>query len=450
MPDVADSMNRTVVLVLALLLFAPASAAAWDPAQDVSPDGFLDFAVAPDGGAALGSALWVPGGRGSVYVRTAAPGAAFGAPARLRPPTRFDLPWSVGVTPAGGGVAAFERRHKPYARVRVTDIGEAGLGTLRTISSRGHTARRPAVAVAPDGQAVAAWVQYDGRRWGVEAAVRMAGAPRFGAPQVLARSVGRNALVDVEMGPRGDAVVTWRGNEVGDGAFAAVRHAGSPELGPADRLTGASYQVRVTIGAAGQAVAVFASPGGSRPRPGNPDPEDLTKLSVATLAPGADAFGPPQDVAGGGDTGPSATAFAVALGPDDRVLVAWNQHGTLGTWEGAFGGPLTQTATLGTGLRGEIQQPAVALDAGGRALVTWTAPVPNRPGDPTARSRQYAALRPAGGTFGAAAPLGPEFQSPEAFAAALLPSGRALVVWRAFDTEALAGQDGRALYASRG
>ena len=130
--------------------------------------------------------------------------------------------------------------------------------------------------------------------------------------------------------------------------------------------------------------------------------------------------------------------------------MAWNRHGTLGTWEGAFGGPLSQTATLGTGLRGGIQQPAVALDAGGRALVAWTAPVRNRPGDPTARSRQFAALRPAGGVFGAPAPLGPEFQSPEAVAAALLPADRTLVVWRAFDTEALAGRDDRALYASRG
>jgi hypothetical protein len=60
--------------------------------------------------------------------------------------------------------------------------------------------------------------------------------------------------------------------------------------------------------------------------------------------------------------------------------------------------------------------------------VGWDEPVPNHPGDPTARGRYAVAVRPAGGSFGAPQVLGPEVQGSRTATLRLLPGNAVLAM----------------------
>src|SRR3954452_10423220 len=144
-------------------------------------------------------------------------GDAFGALAPLTGTDPFEKAWSGGLAETGDGVVLTVRRHKPLQRVRATLVTAAGARSRTvTISDRRHSAAGPRLSVAADGTAVAAWDWHDRAGWRAQAAVRLPGQPRFGAPQTLsppAIGVGRyqpRPWLHVAAGTGGRAALAWQ------------------------------------------------------------------------------------------------------------------------------------------------------------------------------------------------------------------------------------------------
>ena len=175
-------------MALGGLAAAPARAA--DPPQRLGGSLVRSLAVAPDGTAHVGMFGFGTGVAPAFAVASAAPGAAFAPPRAVIAPDDADRLAEAGIAASGETVAVALRMRGGHRRVRATIVAPDGSRTpLRTISFNAHSARQAHLAVAPSGEAVAAWLQYDGARWRVGAALRPAGAARFDRPVALSGPV---------------------------------------------------------------------------------------------------------------------------------------------------------------------------------------------------------------------------------------------------------------------
>jgi hypothetical protein len=374
-------------------------------------------------------------------VAAAAPGAAFAPPRAILPPDDADRLAEAGVAASGETVAVALRTRGGHRRVRATIVAPGGSRTpLRTISFNAHSARQPRLAVAPSGEAVAAWLQYDGARWRVAAAVRPAGAARFDRPVTLSEPLARTTFAAVAIGAGGDALVSWQTRAT---LYAALR--------PATRAFGtpqalAARPVSWDAELAPDGTAAMAIVGEARGR---------AVLSLAARAPGAARLGAPAELDRGELNSHTIEVLDAAAADGGHVGVAWGNTDftrprlrfALGVYEGVAGG--TPVATLQTGMAERaLAGPRLALGAHGRAVLAWGAPAPKRPGDPTARERLAVIQRPAGGRFFLVSEtVGEELQSIHVAAVALLPDG-ALITWDGFDTEVF-GREGHQALAAR-
>jgi hypothetical protein len=162
---------------------------------------------------------------------------AFASPAAFDPLSLRTVPARTVAVPAAGRVVAFDQdangtlvalrqaRRRRGAPERVLAL--VG-GRWRAISPANSSAVDAKLAVADSGAAVAAWLQYDDRRVYVTAAVRPAGAGRFGPairisgatgriPQPLAVAVGDHAEAVVAFAERKDL---WMVRAAAGGPFA--------------------------------------------------------------------------------------------------------------------------------------------------------------------------------------------------------------------------------------
>lgn len=193
----------------------------------------------------------------------------------------------------------------------------------------------PALAVAPDGHAIAVWRYRDGGGYVVEAAVRPPGGP-WGAPQVISRAARRYDAPVVTMDADGDAVAAWvRHGQTGMSVEAVSRPAGGGWSAPVTiSAAGATEVTRpaVGVGADGTAVAAWAWRGG---------PGDLWRVQAASRG-AAPAWSAARDIS---ETSVSAPVTAVALAADGTGWVAWDRevgtgkvaeaaaHGPAGAWD---------------------------------------------------------------------------------------------------------------------
>src|SRR4051794_4515548 len=283
---------RSLALSAGLLLLAPAVAAA-QPTTIFNGDAWRAGPVsAPGGGAFTPSNQQVVAFAKRSGDGLAASETAFKAP-------EFETVWGAGLDARGAGVILTLRRHKPYQRARVSFRSADGTVTpSKTISAKGHSASGPALAVARDGSAIAAWAWHDPAGWVVQAATRPAGG-QFGAPQTLSSAQVSRPFITLAVGEGGDAVAAWQYGgsykEPEEPLMYAIAPAGQA-FGAAAKLAdgGGHSELDIAVGADGRMLAswqptYFLTRGDKEP----------AKLFVADRASG-EGFGAPRQLNSGG------------------------------------------------------------------------------------------------------------------------------------------------------
>jgi hypothetical protein len=251
------------------------------------------------------------------------------------------------------------------ARVRAPG---GGYGPVQTLGSAG--ASLPAVAVAADGTALAAWAQGPG----VAFAVRPPGGS-FGAAQLLAADSGSGDVTElrVAMTSGGDALIAY----VRTRPFAAVRPAGGAPEAPVALSTIGGCELAATLGRGGQAAVAWRDCGGSS-----------GPIHVARRAPGA-AFAT-SDLAGGDNP-------SVAVDDTGATVAAWETSTEIRSSAAVPGGAFSTPARI-SGSNEVATTPVLTAVADG-IWAAWRA---------TAAGHVVAARRPNGGAFGAGAVVSPD------------------------------------------
>lgn len=295
----------------------------WSVATPVSRDGARDPSVAMSpGGAAVAVWQWQPVGRErTIEVATSRADGTWTAPATLSAPEASARDPQVAVDGTGHATTVWRRdTDGDHAVVEVAEQEADGDWSMpRSISAGEVRARRPRLAVAPDGAAAAVWEQRVDGTQGVAVATRSSSGA-WSAPSVVSTGVRSTQEPDVAIGPLGAAVAVWIGRDSsGIGVFAATN----------DGQTG--WSTPVPIGR-----------GDDRPR-------ELSRPGRA-------------------DTGAD-----VAMLPDGRPVAVWTlvQGGAnrLGAAIGDGAGRWTELPAPGSG--GPAGGVQVVPAAGGGALVTW-------------------------------------------------------------------------------
>jgi len=296
----------------------------WTAAAALSRDGARDPSVAMDpAGNAIAVWEWQPVGKArTIEMSTASPDGTWRSPTMVSTPGASAHDAQVAVDGRGRAVAAW-RRHTNGADAVIEVVAQRTDGTWdmpRAISADGARARRPRLAVAPNGAAALVWEQRLHGNHVVATATRDP-AGTWSDPAVVSVGVRGSREPDVAVSPLGAAVVVWIGRDrQGIGVFVS------------ERADGAAWSPPRAIGR-----------GSDRPRelarPGRAD----TGADVATLA-------------------------------DGRVVAAWtlvedgaNRLGTAirdadGHWDPPAGRP---------GPGGPAGGAQVAPVAGGGALLAW-------------------------------------------------------------------------------
>ncbi len=450
---------RPVALVLAALALTPVASAhaGWSQPQSVGAAVGGHALVGADGSADVALVDWGLGSspaRPVVSAAHALPGGAFGTAVPVFASTDAERAYGgndIGFAADGSGVLLTRRVSRPYPRVRAVFFSADGHASApRTISSPGHSARIQFdhLAVAPNGRALATWLQYEGRGggWHLEGAWRLPGVDVFGAPFVLSpRLPSRDVITTADTNDAGDALVTWRSNGRSGTTAASISRRGGP-WGPPAVLGPTGFALKTAITPAGAIVVAEQA----LPADGPNAREELRVLQAAPSADQLTATGPVLDR--GCDCSESVENLGLAVSPGGHIAVVAGHAGSLRTdkqefelrvYEGTAGGALKQTGTLAPGNRGHWGAGIATSDAGG-VLAGWTQPVPNHAGDQTAYSRYAVALKSPGGAFGSPALFGQDGGTSQTMALALLPSGGGLAVWDGYDMNS-----GHTVWASR-
>ena len=152
-----------------------------------------------------------------------------------RPPAMLSTSgWSardaqVAVDGAGRAVVAWRR--DTIGADAVIEVAEqradGGWDMPHAVSASGHRARRPRLAVAPDGATALVWEErVDGTR--VVAAATRDARGTWSVPAVISSSVRSDQEPDVAIGPLGAAAAVWIGRDhAGIGVFVAEHTDGS-------------------------------------------------------------------------------------------------------------------------------------------------------------------------------------------------------------------------------
>jgi hypothetical protein len=251
---------------------------------------------------------------------------------------------------------------------------KGGFGPVKVLSAGGQNAGSPRVAIGPDGTAVVAWTRLDGteppfsccRR--VQVRVRRPGHG-FGPLQTLS-AAGQDAMdLDVGVGSDGRAVAMWtrEQTEFGDRRLQTRLRAPDAGAAPAFRKLqtlsppgGSAYAPHLGVARDGSATIVWQRYDGTH---------DRTVASVRRAGGKFKAdfryLSRPND---------EADYHTVAVSPNGRTLAAWLVETAGIEYElevrtrgrrGPFGPIQKLTGAASSG------DPAVAVDAAGRATVLW-------------------------------------------------------------------------------
>lgn len=250
--------------------------------------------------------------------------------------------WSSRYTTGGGWSEA--------ELIEVDDTGSAG---------------RPHVAVTPDGNALAVWMQSDGTRDNIWANRFTPQAGWRGAELIETDNVGDAEDPRVATDPSGNAMAVWSQSDATGQGIRANRFTPQMGWGNAEVLetgrVGPAVTPQVGMDADGHAIAVWHQ-------------SDLffrTDIWSKRFTPGA-GWGSGQRV----ETRDSvATNPQIAVAPDGHAVAVWEQMGTM--YKDVWGNHFTPETGWGTqslleiSNAGDASRPRVATDATGNAIAVW-------------------------------------------------------------------------------
>jgi hypothetical protein len=354
----------------------------------------------------------------STVAALVAPASAGAAPSWLAPLTISEagspavLP-RLAVNANGDALAVWQRSDGSNNRIQASFRPAGGsFGAPETLSEAGATSFEPQVALNDAGDAVVVW-RREGSPQRIHAAFRPAGGS-FGAPETLSAEAGGGAFnAQVALDPAGDAVAVWQRSDGSDlRAQAAFRPAGSGWDSP-ETLSAAGQSAelpQVAIDSDGNALAIWHRFDGTDDR------------VQASFRPAGGSFGAADTLS---DAGQAAVRAQIAFDANGDALAVWQRFdGSDSRIQAASrpaGGSFGAVETLSdAGL--DARAPRIALDAAGDAAVAWRS-------DNDVQIRVRAAIRPAGGSFGAPQTLSDAGQDAGAVEVAIDPEGNALAVW---------------------
>jgi hypothetical protein len=252
----------------------------------------------------------------------------------------------VAVDPAGNAVAVWSRFDGTRLRIQAAyrPAGASStFGAVQDVSDTVGEAFGPHVAISDAGEAAATWSRFDGTNYRVQAAIRPAGgASTFAAPATLSAAGADGFESAVAVAPDGNAVAAWYRSDglrlriqtstrAPAGSFSASPQTISP-------VTEDTFSPRLAIADTGIATAVWYGSDG------------VQKLRVESATrPAAGTFGSVQTVSdtsqdafdprvGMDAAGNAVTAFERFDGTNNRILAASK------TAAGTFGAASTVSA----------------------------------------------------------------------------------------------------------
>jgi hypothetical protein len=290
--------------------YRPAGAtSSFGSVQDVSDT--IGEAFAPQVGISADGeaiAIWVrfdgANYRAQVAIRPSGSASTFGSPQTLSASGQSASEPAIGVAPDGNAVAAWYRSNGTRLRIETAARAPAGsFGAVQTVSPSTEDSFTPQVAVIGGGTATAVWYGSDGvAKLRVESASRPSGGS-FGSVQTLSDTAQDAFAPQVSMDPSGNAVAVW---DRFDGSKNRIQAAAKPAagtFGTAQTLSDAGQEAsepQVDLDPNGNAAAIWSRFDGTKTRTQTSvRPAGGTFGTAQTINPATDAFGPQIDQSAG-------------------------------------------------------------------------------------------------------------------------------------------------------
>jgi hypothetical protein len=325
----------------------------------------------------------------------------------------------VRVDAADNAVRVWIQVEGGYPRVRASRRPTGGdWSEPEVISPEGlYNMTELRLAVAPSGLAVAVWIANDGLVSSVWSN-RFEPATGWGTVQAVESvAPGDPVLLDVDVDPAGNAIVVFQVQDGGDFDIWANRYAvgagwGTPQLLETDDAGGAFVPV-VACDPAGNATAAWFQSDGVR-----------QNVWAARYVAGTGWQAP---VLIETDNAGDAQRPSIAADPAGNVTAAWQQFDGVrfNLWANRYtaGTGWGTAALIETDDAGDALNVDVGADAAGNVIAVWQQ-------FDGIEDRVVAARRPAGGAWGAAAPVGTGTVTNQPLELAVGSGGDALAVWR--------------------
>jgi hypothetical protein len=183
----------------------------WSEAQDLSAPGDVAFNADVAAKAGQVTAVWtVLRDRQTVIETSSRPIAGpWAPPQRLSGPVGNASAPVVAVDDHGGAVASWRWADGAFLVVQAALRSAEGVWSApQTLSGPGRSASQPQIAMDADGNAIVAWLRFNGS-WTAAQVAEIAAGGTWQAPHNLSERGGNARRLELAMSARGDAIATW-------------------------------------------------------------------------------------------------------------------------------------------------------------------------------------------------------------------------------------------------
>jgi hypothetical protein len=313
----------------------------------------------------------------------------------------------------GTAVAAWFAREDGTVRAAVRPAGARRWGRVAAVSARGVSVASQRIAVDDVGNAMVVWTS--GAAQSAIMGSYRPGGRSWNAPEAISPSGLIARISDVAMGGTGAVLAAWTDHD----GFPVAASRAAPGVWEVQGLGPSRVDIlRTAFTRQGTAIVFWRAIG----------PSFASWAIVAALRPAGAAFGAPGFVSGVASGYPDGLSLPrIAVGADGTAAAVWVR--VTGGWRRAEAALLAPGATafgppeLVSPSGHNVAAPDVALDARGNVVAVW------QRADGRGGTAIEAATRPAGGDWGPPqrlSPPGPRVFTPRVAAGG---PGAAIVVW---------------------